>query len=1295
MKMRSDWESAAKSMSAATLVCGGLFLAILGGTGKHIFPGNVRTTKVVTSNLAKLGAAKESPRWAGAYAKLPLRFEENQGQTAREVRYVSRGSGYELFLTSQQAVIALRSNQHSDLSPLHRTASIRAMRKANKAGQITALRMQLEGANPNPDINGMERLPGRVNYFIGNDPKKWHTDVPTFARVKYAEVYPGVDLVFYGNQRRLEYDFIVAPGADPKAIQLKIEGAHKMRINSHGDLVLSVADGEVELQKPLIYQRMRGERREIAGNYVIDGHQRVRFFVPSYDHSAPLILDPVLNYSTYLGGTADDAGLAIAVDGSGDSFIAGETLSTDFPAGAKGGVIAAPAVNSGASFVAELDPTGANLLYSTYLAGSTTNSAEGAFGIAVDPSGMVYVTGVTFAIDFPTTSANAFNPGPLVSNTNGTVYLAKLDPTVSGKNSLIYSTYIAGTGGDFSNGVAADSAGNAYVGGLTDSTNFPTANPLQSAPSNSSGTGFLTRIDTTKVGAASLVFSTYFGGNGANEATTLGYGDEVWGVATDSSQHAYIVGATSSTDSPATFITSGTAYQVAPPAGNTSSSVFVSNIDTTAGSLVYSTYLAGSAADQGFAIALGPGNVAYITGVTDSTDFPIIPNPGAFDTTGTASGKAFVTLVVADGTKAGSSSLSYSTYLGGTQGNNGFGIGADASGNAYVTGTTASSNFPLTPGPLQGTLLNSVGDAFVAKLNHGGAGTSDLLYATYYGGSGDGTNADQGFAIAIDSANPPNAYITGQTFSTDLPILSALPKGGTLQGPSDAYVAKLTLIPTLAISPSSFNFGIQQLGVTSSAQAFQVTNNTSSAVTFSSIVVNGVSPAANTDFALASNGCSPSIAVAAPPCAVNVTFTPTVAAVESATLVITAVVTNGGQASTEVFNVNLTGTGSATAPGVGFNPTTVPFGNQIVNTTSAATPVTLTNSGLGPLTINSIAASGDFAATSAGASACPISPATLAAGAKCTINVTFTPTATGPRAGTLSVTDNASGSPHTVPLTGTGISTPSSVGFSPTTAALGNQMVTTTSAATPVKLTNTGAGALTINSIAASGDFAATSTGASACPISPATLAAGANCTINVTFTPTATGPRAGTLSVTDNGSGSPHTVPLTGTGWDFQVTAPSSQTGVNSVTFNATMTPLGGFNQSVGFTCTGALAGTTCIITPSVTAADGMTPQTVQVTVARNVHGISVPPPVRTPPISLWQIAPLILATLLLFLLSNTKRLPVRLGLATTMVLLLILAGCSGGHPAPIPGSVTITGTSTGTAGSVSHSATVAVTIN
>ena len=1012
MKKLDAWGSVPNFVGAAAVFFGVLFLLVLGGAQDAL----LATSGGSPFAAAKAAAAKETPRWREAYGKLPLSFEENQGQTAEEVRYLAHGTGYELFLTPHEALLALRSRRKYDLSPLHRTASLRAMRKARKAGQLTALRIQFEGANLHPAVNGMGRLPARTNYFLGNDPKKWHTDVPSYGRVKYEGVYPGIDVVFYGNQGKLEYDFLVAPGADPEAIQLKIAGARKMRLNSRGSVVLSVAASEVELQKPRIYQMIDGKRRLIEGRYVVAADHRVRFSVAHYDRSKPLVLDPVLNYSTYLGGSGEDTGHAIAVDGAGNAFVAGQTLSADFPGAANN--------CAGASFVAELDPTGTNLLYATYLAGSTTGSGENAFGIAVDPSGKVYVTGVTFATDFPTTSANALNAGPLASNDNGTAYLTKLDPTVSGPSGLIYSTYIGGTGGDHANSVAVDAVGNAYVVGLTDSPDFPTNNPFQSALSNTSGNAFLTRIDTTQLQDASLIYSTYLGGNGANAGIVLGYGDEGFGVAADSSGNAYVVGTTTSTDS--TFTTSATAYQSAPPA-NTAASVFVSRIDTTQvgpASLIYSTYLAGSIADLGFAIALGPNNVAYVTGTASSTDYPFPgATTGAFDTSGSGSGKAFITLV--DTTQSGLSSVPYSTYLGGTGGpyggDYGYAIKVDASGNAYVAGTTFSTDFAgagtlKTLGAFRPTLLNPNGEAFIAKLHPAGSGQGDLLYATYFGGS-TGMTQDSIYGIAIDSASPPNAYITGETSATDLPVSASAfqttlnETGGS--GIVDAYVAKLTLIPTLAIVPASPDFGVQPVGATSVPQTVTVTNNNNVTVNFGSIAITGTNSA---DFAKATDTCTPSVAAGAQ-CSVSVTFTPSVAAAEAATLVFTDDDLNSPQ------NVSLSGTGS-NSPGVGLAPTGLDFGNQLLATTSAPMTVTLTNTGAAALTINSFAASGDFAATSTGASACPTSPATLAAGANCTINVTFTPTASGARTGTLSLADNAGGSPQIMTLSGNGTAAP-------------------------------------------------------------------------------------------------------------------------------------------------------------------------------------------------------------------------------------------------------------------------------
>jgi hypothetical protein len=952
MKTRGSWEKALLFAGVTVLVSSLLLFAVFLRAGKRALQTSARLSAVTTSGPAQSSRPKAEPKWTEAYGKLPLSFEENHGQTAKEVRYVSHGSGYELFLTPQEAVLALRPNMPNDLSPLHRAAFIRAAREANKASRMTAIRLRLEGANPNPQISGADRLPAKVNYFIGNDPKKWHTDVPSYARVKYMGVYPGVDLVFYGNQRRLEYDFIVAPGADPKTIALKVTGARKMRINLRGDLSLSVPSGEVVFQKPLVYQDVKGERREIAGGYAIGADHLVRFAVGSYDRSEPLIVDPVLNYSTYLGGGSDDAGFAIAVDGSGNAFIAGQTISTDFPPGTKVGFGTAPSPNSGASFVAELNPAGTQLLYSTYLAGSITSKFDSASGIAVDSAGKVYVTGGTFAIDFPVSSPIAgFRPGPNPSNVNGTSYIAKLDPTATGANQLVYSSYIGGTngtilaGGDFGQAIAVDSNGVAYVAGYTDSTatttisslpNFPVVNGFQPALGTPDGNAFLAKIDTKISGSGSLVYSTYLGGTGANAAARLFYGEDALGVAVDANGNAYLTGATTSTDFPMTSPTPN-GFQSAAPPGNTQGTVFVTKIDTTkppGTQLVYSTYLGGAVFEQANAIALGPNNVAYVTGTTESLTIPAMP-AGAYQPTGDASGTAFIGLI--DTTQSPANSLKYYTFLGGTNSASGTGIKVDAQGNAYVGGTTSSANFPFPPkasivGGFEPTYpAGATSAGFIVKLNPAHGGTTDLLYSTFFGGVGTALNGEHIFALAIDSANPANAYVTGQAFSTaaTFPVFpTAAPTAfqTALSGTSDAFVAKLTPIPTLVVSPTALNFGTILIPNTSAPQSVALTNNTNAAIAFTSTALTNGSPAAaTTDYAIPANTCGVSIAAGAS-CAVSVTFKPSVVGVETATLVLT----DGD--STSPQSISLNGSGTNVAPDftvTGPGTATVKDGSQV------------------------------------------------------------------------------------------------------------------------------------------------------------------------------------------------------------------------------------------------------------------------------------------------------------------------------------------------------------------------------
>jgi hypothetical protein len=1200
MKTWDSREKIVKFVGVAILVSSLMLFGVMRNRGKHFAQPAMGRSSVTTAGAANSPLGKDSSKWASAYRKLPLSFEQNVGQTAQEVRYLSHGSGYELFLTPTEAVLALRPPVSHDLSPRHRFKTVRALREALRARTITAVRVRFEGANPAAKISGMEHLRKKTNYFVGSDPQKWHAGVPSFGRVKYADIYPGVDVVFYGNQRQLEYDFVVAPRADPKAIRLNLEGARKLRISARGDVVLSVPGGEVLLQRPVVYQIVRGERHEIAGRYALGKNHQVTFSVPSYDRSEPLILDPVLNYSTYLGGSSDEGEepFGIAVDSSGDAFVAGTTFSNDFPTTGSGFDPGPPAsgATSGAVFVTEMNPTGTEEYYSTYLAGST---GELGVALALDPSGKIYVTGLTFSSDFPTTS-NALKQSPNAANLNlGTSFISKIDPTLRGTNSLVYSSYIGGTDGtgvntDFGEGIAADANGNAYVTGITVSSpgsglsNFPVLNAFQATPTDSAdGNAFLTRIDTTQSGTSSLIYSTYLGGAGAN-AGNLGFADAGWGVAVDSSSNAYIVGATSSTD----FPTTTGAFKTTSPAGNVNGAAFVTKIDTTKSgnaSLIYSTYLGGEVSDEGFGIALGPNNVAYATGTTESLLFPT--TTGAFQTTGNAAGIAFLSLV--DTGKTGAASLPYSTYLGGSGTATGNSVRADGTGNAYVVGSTDSPSFPVTPGAFEPVYPGAHANGFVSKINPGGNGAADLVYSTFFGGNGAGQ--EQGFAIALDTSNPPDAYITGQTFSTAssfpvFPPATAVPPAfqTNLNGLSDAFVAKLTLIPTLDVSPASLNFGIQPVGVVSVPQSVTLTNNTSDPIPFlgSSVSFSGSNAA---DFSSPSNTCGASIAAGAS-CTVSAVFTPSVAAAESATLVITVVITDGGLSSSPSFDVSLSGTGSATAPGVGLVPTSLPFGGQMLTTTSAAQTVTLTN---------------------------------------------------------------------------------------------------------------TGAGALTINSIAGSGDFAATSTGATACPISPATLTGGANCTISVTFAPTALGARTGTLTITDNAGGSPHTIPLTGSGWDFTLTGPTTTQTVTSAAplkFNVTMTPLGGFNQAVGLTCTGAPTNTTCVVATPVTAADGTTAQNAQVTVTTTAAGLMPPLSVPAPPVSMPQLVPVILVMMLLFLLPRTKRLRLRLGMVAAMLMLIVLAGCSGPGKhvtPPVNATLTITGTSNGTAGTVNHAVTVALTVN
>ncbi|GEM_PF-2682375 len=729
----------ARTMLANVIVFALLVFLFL--TANHFKP---TPPRMAVSGMADHAA---KPRMIENYGKLPLAFEANQGQADEQVKFLARGSGYTLFLAANEAVLALRKPvskeelevisdqlaQQRETSNEHTPSDNPTDAVANP--QATVLRMKLIGANPTPRITGTDELPGKSNYLIGNDPGKWQTGVPNYSKVKYQNVYHGVDLIYYGNQRHIEYDFVVAPGADPRAIALSFDGADEMKIDVQDNLVLRVSGGEVVMQKPHIYQEVNGAKQEILGSFELAGKQ-IGFHVADYDASKPLVIDPVLAYSTYLGGSSTEHAEGIAVDASGSVYVTGWTDSPNFPtanafqATLKGGQDA---------FVTKLNPNGSALVYSTYLGGSS--SADFGFGIGVDALGNAYITGRTDSPDFPTAS-------PFQANRKGSSdgFVTKLNPTGS---ALIYSTYLGGSEFDRGLGIAVDAAGSAYVTGYTEAfqtSDFPTANPFQAALKGTKD-AFVTKLNPA---GSALVYSTYLGGSNVEEGR---------GIAVDSQGNACVTGLTGSDNFP-------TANPLI--ANIRGVDAFVTKFNPAGSALVYSTFLGGSNRDDAYGIAVDAAGNAYVTGSTGSTDFPTV-NP-LQATRGTFT-PAFVTKINPTG-----SAFVYSTYLRDDVGSaTGRAIAADAAGNAYVTG---QGRLPLV-NPLLGS--GNFG-AFVAKLNSAG---SALVYSTHLGNN---PNNDEGRAITADQSG--NAYITGNTLSTNFPTQNPVQPNNA--GGQDAFVTKIS-----------------------------------------------------------------------------------------------------------------------------------------------------------------------------------------------------------------------------------------------------------------------------------------------------------------------------------------------------------------------------------------------------------------------------------------------------------------------------------------------------------------------
>jgi uncharacterized repeat protein (TIGR01451 family) len=800
---------------------------------------------------------------------LPLVFEPNQGQTAAPVKFVAHGAGYGLFLTSDEAVLALQgtgnSTQHSAVSG--QSSDFGSQRSAG-----SVIRMRLAGANSSARVSGGAPLPGRTSYIIGNNPAKWHRDVPQYGRVEYAGVYRGVDLVYYGNQGQLEYDFRVAPGADPNQIALNFQGASARIIEGNsegdsGDLVLTTASGEVRFHAPRIYQpatTASGEsagsgETEVAGSFRRLADNKIGFAIGDYDHSRELVIDPTLTYSTFLGGTAGIEGpsglaspgnvISVAADAALNIYLAGSTTSTNFP------VTTGNNVTPGAQniFISKIYPLGtgsAQIVYSIILGGTDTNEVDTLAGIVVDLNDNIYVAGSTSSATFPTNGTNApFQAGPpLVAGTHG--FLSAF--TISGTPpayTLAYSTYLSGDGTDIVTGLAVDLNQNAYVTGNTtsqigSSNGFP-ANPNgYQTSSNSPGNPqfFASKISTTVTGSGStsMIYSTYFGGgypsapvppipggiaNGGGVAVDLGGNMYITGTTNMQSQVPAGLGlqpfpllneqqsclnqlsATSCSAQTPTIVTDGFVAKINP------------NLDGSQ-SLVYSTYIGGTGTDTGNAIAVDSSGNAFVAGSTNSTAWnTTLTSVFQPNYAGSASNSnAYV--VELTNSNGLSFPITYFTYLGGSGPDSALGIQVDSVDGVHVAGYTESPTFPsVNPLSVPGGNCTGAGPgvpyAFVALIETSLPNQAPGDYSTCLGGSG----LTQGTGVAID--NLAASYVAGTTQAPNYPLVN--PYQPQLNGSQNAFVSRLagysTLTMSVTASPSPVNAGQQ------ATFAFTITNS--------------------------------------------------------------------------------------------------------------------------------------------------------------------------------------------------------------------------------------------------------------------------------------------------------------------------------------------------------------------------------------------------------------------------------------------------------------------------------------
>ncbi|MGH9736524.1 MAG: choice-of-anchor D domain-containing protein [Candidatus Acidiferrales bacterium] len=1109
--------------------------------GKHA---RMRTVRVNAD-----GSSRGSQRFS-----IPLAFEPGvpDSRSANAgAQFVARGAKMDIALTNQGIELSARGNSTSDSHSA--TASVRFVE--------SGIRAQTNG---DLQWKGVQRLRGETNYLLGNDPAKWRTHVPRYARAEAIEGMTEVSVYTRGDA--IEYDLRVPPGSDAPRIRLAVSGARRFRLDNNGNLVLRIGGAEFRMNKPIVYEETalssnaygadasprRAERfassesrlsvkRTLEGSYMFEADGTVGFHITRRDPRATLVIDPTISlaYSSFLGGTGSEMANSIASDSSGNVYIAGTTTSpTTFPKTASAQLGPGLPASSGSGstarelFIAKVDPTqaGANsLVYLTFL-GGTTDQAGGL--IAIDSAGDVAITGTTSSDDFPVTDTSARTTG-----TNDTI-ISEIDPTGS---KLLYSTVFGGSGVESqqnAGGIALDSTGDIFVASDTNSPDLPVTPGAYATASTYVGLaqgedGFLAVFQP--IATPSLKYCTYLGVTG---------GTGVGGIAVDASDDAYIAGFTSDVNANFPFTNA-----VQPFFGGGAFDAFLMKIAPAGNGgldLIYATLLGGNNSDKAFAVTLdsaGPPNV-YITGTTSSTNFPTNGTVAAYQpmlpsNATSATSDTFVS-VIAQNATTGLTSLAYSTYLGGSQSDTGYSIEAAQPYAVYVAGTANSWDFPWRDNFQP---FNGYGNAFLAKLDTTTPGVPGLIYSTPIGGtSPPGVEAGtQGSAIAVDASG--NVWVAGQTTSLDFASANHPGNGfqqicGSCQESTvapDAFVAEIqesvSQLPSLYFAGPGIplNFGTEEIGATNVPLQFAAIKNGGEA-TLNITNIGIIGPNSN-DFAL-SNWTSCESAAIAPGglCSFEVSFVPSVAGPEQAFVQ----VTSNAPGSPQVLEVIGTGAGLDALPG------SLKFAQQIVGTVSAPQMAIVTNTASVQLFIDSITQDGAdpvMFVPANNAQQCGASATGMVPGTYCLVDMTFDPTTAGTFTAEIDMQYHLGGEPEerqTIALSGVAVAAAPTAAILPTTLNFGTLTPGQTSGPQIVTLTNTGNATLDVTGINLTGanasDFAIVGGGNTPCPTGSGSLTISASCGVGVQFAPKTAGAKSATLSFSDDAAGSPQTVSLAGT---------------------------------------------------------------------------------------------------------------------------------------------------------------------